>query len=113
MRHSRGVLPMAATARLNGFTRIHVPASDAAEAALITYIEVYPVGSQPTSTGTGRGNSPSRLSRTPNLILAATLARSMVSAWSLVGRADQGIQGLPARIVVSKRPPQAEDPHIL
>ena len=45
VRHSRGVLPMAATARQNGFKRIFVPASDAAEAALIPDIEVYPVAS--------------------------------------------------------------------
>lgn len=45
VRHSRGVLPMAATARQNGFKRIFVPASDAPEAALIPDIEVYPVAS--------------------------------------------------------------------
>ncbi len=45
VRHSRGVLPMAATARQQGFKRIFVPASDAAEAALIPDIEVYPVAS--------------------------------------------------------------------
>ena len=45
VRHSRGVLPMAATARQNGFKRIFVPATDATEAALIPDIEVYPVDS--------------------------------------------------------------------
>ena len=35
VRHSRGVLPMAATAREKGYRRIFVPAADAAEAALI------------------------------------------------------------------------------
>ena len=45
VRHSRGVLPMAATARQQGFKRIFVPASDASEAALIPDIEVYPVAS--------------------------------------------------------------------
>src|SRR5512141_945821 len=45
VRHSRGVLPMAATARQNGFKRIYVPAADAAEAALIPDVEVYPVNS--------------------------------------------------------------------
>ncbi len=45
VRHSRGVLPMAATAREKGFKRIFVPAVDAAEAALIPDIEVYPVRS--------------------------------------------------------------------
>ncbi len=45
VRHSRGVLPMAATARQHGFKRIFVPASDAQEAALIPDIDVYPVNS--------------------------------------------------------------------
>jgi magnesium chelatase family protein len=45
VRHSRGVLPMAACARQKGFARIFVPASDAAEAALIPDIEVFPVAS--------------------------------------------------------------------
>jgi magnesium chelatase family protein len=45
VRHSRGILPMAATARQKGFKRIFVPASDAPEAALIPDIEVYPVAS--------------------------------------------------------------------
>jgi len=45
VRHSRGVMPMTATGRQNGFKRIFVPASDASEAALIPDIEVYPVSS--------------------------------------------------------------------
>ncbi len=45
VRHSRGVLPMAATARQHGFKRIVVPAVDAAEAALIPDLEVIPVSS--------------------------------------------------------------------
>ncbi len=44
VRHARGVLPMAALAREQGFGRIFTPAGDAAEAALIPGIEVYPVG---------------------------------------------------------------------
>ena len=43
VRHARGILPMAASARQNGFKRIFVPAVDAPEAALIPDIEVYPV----------------------------------------------------------------------
>jgi len=43
VRHTRGVLPMAATARKMGFKRIIVPESDAPEAALIPDIEVIPV----------------------------------------------------------------------
>jgi magnesium chelatase family protein len=45
VRHVRGVLPMAALARREGFKRIFVPESDAAEAALIPDIEVFPVSS--------------------------------------------------------------------
>jgi magnesium chelatase family protein len=43
VRHTRGVLPMAAAARANGFKRMFVPESDAGEAALIPDLEVYPV----------------------------------------------------------------------
>src|SRR5512145_246491 len=43
VRHTRGVLPMAATARANGFKRIFVPEVDAPEAALIPDLEVIPV----------------------------------------------------------------------
>jgi magnesium chelatase family protein len=43
VRHSRGVLPMAAVARQQGFKRIIVPKVDAAEAALIPNLEVIPV----------------------------------------------------------------------
>jgi magnesium chelatase family protein len=45
VRHARGVLPMAATARQESFKRIFVPYEDAAEAALIPGLEVFPVGS--------------------------------------------------------------------
>ena len=43
VRHTRGVLPMAATARANGYRRMFVPEADAGEAALIPDLEVYPV----------------------------------------------------------------------
>ncbi len=45
VRHVRGVLPMAATARQQGYRRIFVPAVDAAEAALIPDLEIIPVES--------------------------------------------------------------------
>ena len=45
VRHARGVLPMVAVARQEGFKRIFVPESDAAEAALIPDLEVIPVPS--------------------------------------------------------------------
>jgi magnesium chelatase family protein len=45
VRHVRGVLPMAAMARQEGYKRIYVPITDAAEAALIPDLEVIPVSS--------------------------------------------------------------------
>ncbi len=45
VRHVRGVLPMAAAAREQGFQRIVVPSADAAEAGLIPDLEVIPVDS--------------------------------------------------------------------
>lgn len=43
VRHVRGLLPMAASAREHGFTRIFVPQADAPEAALIPNLEVIPI----------------------------------------------------------------------
>ncbi len=45
VRHVRGVLPMAAVARQQGFSRVFVPSPDAAEAALIPGLEVIPAAS--------------------------------------------------------------------
>lgn len=45
VRHVLGVLPMAATARSQGFKRLFVPLADAKEAALIPDLEVIPVTS--------------------------------------------------------------------
>ncbi len=45
VRHVRGVLPMAALARQEGYRRIFVPADDAREAALVPDVEVIPVSS--------------------------------------------------------------------
>src|SRR5215204_185210 len=45
VRHTRGLLPMAATARANGYKRMFVPEMDAGEAALIPGLEVIPVKS--------------------------------------------------------------------
>jgi len=45
VRHVRGVLPMAAVARQEGYRRVFVPETDAAEAALIPDLEVIPVAS--------------------------------------------------------------------
>jgi magnesium chelatase family protein len=45
LRHTRGILPMAAAARANGYKRMIVPDVDAAEAALIPDLEILPVKS--------------------------------------------------------------------
>ncbi len=45
LRHVRGILPMAALARQEGFQRLVVPAMDASEAALIPGVEVIAVSS--------------------------------------------------------------------
>ena len=45
VRHTRGVLPMAALARQQGFRRIYVPLADADEAALVPELEVLAVES--------------------------------------------------------------------
>ncbi|HRA67179.1 MAG: magnesium chelatase domain-containing protein [Caldilinea sp.] len=44
VRHVNGILPMAGMAQKLGFRRLFVPVSDAAEAALVEGVEVYPVG---------------------------------------------------------------------
>jgi magnesium chelatase family protein len=48
VRHTQGILPMVATARMAGIRQIYVPAVDAAEAALIDGVEVIGV---PTLSG--------------------------------------------------------------
>ncbi|MEX2246020.1 MAG: YifB family Mg chelatase-like AAA ATPase [Dehalococcoidia bacterium] len=45
VRHAHGILPMVGLARERGLRRAYVPADDAAEAALLDGIEVYPVAS--------------------------------------------------------------------
>jgi len=45
VRHTRGLLPMAATARAQGYKRMFVPEADAGEAALIPGLEIIPVKS--------------------------------------------------------------------
>ncbi|MCB0104059.1 MAG: YifB family Mg chelatase-like AAA ATPase, partial [Anaerolineales bacterium] len=58
VRHTRGVLPMAAAARANGFKRMFVPEVDAPEAALIPDLEVYPVKSLAHLVGHLSGREP-------------------------------------------------------
>ncbi len=56
VRHVRGVLPMAAVARQQGFSRVFVPLADAAEAALIPDLEVIPVPTLNALVGHLTGN---------------------------------------------------------
>ncbi|MCL4267062.1 MAG: ATP-binding protein [Anaerolineae bacterium] len=42
-RHTKGILPMTALARKEGYGRVYVPAADAEEAALLDDVEVIPV----------------------------------------------------------------------
>ena len=42
LRHTNGVLPMVSVARSQGFDAVYVPTADAAEAALVEGIQVYP-----------------------------------------------------------------------
>ena len=43
LRHTNGVLPMVSVAREQGFKAVYVPTADAAEAALVEGIRVYPI----------------------------------------------------------------------
>jgi magnesium chelatase family protein len=45
VRHTNGVLPMVAAARQLGFDTVYVPTADAAEAALVDGLRIYPVSS--------------------------------------------------------------------
>jgi len=58
VRHSRGVLPMTVVARQQGFKRIFVPESDAAEAALIPDLQVIPVATLSDLYGHLTGRNP-------------------------------------------------------
>jgi len=66
VRHVRGILPMAALARDEGFKKLYVPAVDAAEAALIPDVEIYPVDSLSTLFEHLNGGQP--ISLTPPIL---------------------------------------------
>ena len=66
VRHVRGILPMAALARDEGFKKLYVPAVDAAEAALIPDVEIYPVDSLSTLFEHLNGGQP--ISLTPSIL---------------------------------------------
>ncbi len=58
VRHTTGILPMAALARERGIRRIFVPAVDAPEAALVQGLEVFPVENLTTLVGHLQGLHP-------------------------------------------------------
>ncbi len=58
VRHVRGMLPMAAAARREGFKRLFVPEADAAEASLIPDLEVIPIPSLSALQAHLRGYAP-------------------------------------------------------
>jgi magnesium chelatase family protein len=58
VRHTTGILPMAALARERGLRRLFVPRDDAAEAALIDGLEVMPIGSLAELVGHLAGVTP-------------------------------------------------------
>ena len=60
VRHTNGVLPMAALAAEQGFHSVYVPAADAAEASLIGAIRVMPVESLSQLAAHLRGDQPIR-----------------------------------------------------
>ena len=68
VRHAHGILPMVALAKERGFSCVYVPASDVAEAVLMTGVTIYPVesltqvaahlsGAAPIEAVVGRGVS--------------------------------------------------------
>ncbi|MDD5509426.1 MAG: YifB family Mg chelatase-like AAA ATPase [Dehalococcoidales bacterium] len=58
LRHTHGVLPMAALAREKGFTTLIVPEADAKEASLIEGIKIIPIASLAQLVGYLRGEIP-------------------------------------------------------
>lgn len=70
VRHVRGVLAIAATARQEGFKRLYVPATDAAEAALIPDLEVIPIGSLAELYSHLTGEQPIALAQTVPVALS-------------------------------------------
>jgi magnesium chelatase family protein len=58
LRHTHGILPMVALARERRFHAVFVPAPDAAEAALVEDVAVYPVATLAQLLGHLRGEAP-------------------------------------------------------
>jgi magnesium chelatase family protein len=60
LRHTPGILPMVATARAVGLRQVFVPAEDAAEAALLDNVEVFPMASLGEVVAHLKGEAPVR-----------------------------------------------------
>jgi magnesium chelatase family protein len=58
LRHTHGILPMVSLARERGLRDVFVPAVDAAEAALVDDVRIYPVPSLQALVGHLRGEAP-------------------------------------------------------
>jgi len=58
LRHAHGILPMVALARERRIATVYVPAMDAAEAALVEEVTVYPVESLAQLLAHLRGDAP-------------------------------------------------------
>lgn len=84
VRHVRGVLPMMALARAQGFARVLVPAVDAREAALMPSVAVYPIASLTEAVNHLNGTAP----------LAALSVQAEIHALPVVVQTDfQEIKG--------------------
>ena len=62
VRHAHGILPMVALAKERGFSCVYVPASDVAEAVLMTGVTIYPVESLTQVAAHLSGAAPGRAS---------------------------------------------------
>ncbi len=71
VRHTNGILPMVSVAREHGLKRVYVPEEDAAEAALVEGLEVYPVKSLAALLDHLNGVSPFRKYRPAPLPMEA------------------------------------------
>lgn len=58
LRHTTGILAMVSVVRDQGYSRVYVPSVDAAEAALVDGVEVYPVSTLSSLISHFRGESP-------------------------------------------------------
>jgi magnesium chelatase family protein len=84
VRHTRGVLPMAAVARQQGFKRIFVPESDAAEATLVPDLDVIPVANLATLFAHLMGEA--QINPVPPVNLDATIAGNVTDFHDIKGQ---------------------------